>query len=173
VLSRRRLIAVSGVLTVAGLTGCTEVRGERGSQQTNADQLTRDRMVAEKTRLLAAYQATAEQHPSLEPLLAEFADRVEAHIEALRSALATTPLASDTSPTSPGSAAEGAGAHTPSVPARRGAALRALAAAEESPAASRRSAVTTAGSGAFAALVASVAACELAHAALLRAEAVR
>ena len=167
VVSRRRLLATSSLLVVAGLTGCTGDHGGPQSRRPSSDQLARDQMVAEKSMLLAAYAATAKRHQSLERFLAGFTEHVEAHLDALRNALPATPSTGST-PNSTGPPVA-----TPAVPAERRAALRALADAEEAPAKSRTALVEAAGSGGFAALVASIAGCELAHAALLGAEAAR
>lgn len=162
------MVAATGVLAVAGLTGCTGGTGERRGRQFTADQRSRDRLLAEKRRLVAAYRETAEQHPRLAAGLASYIDRVGAHIEALQGALAATPALPGTA--SPADSRSATGEPAPSVPTERGGALQALAAAEEASANSCQSAAGTAGSGVFAALVASIAACGQAHAVLLRTE---
>ncbi len=159
------MVAATGVLAVAGLTGCTG--GSRG-WQLSADQRSRDRLLAEKRRLVAAYRETAEQHPRLAAGLAPYIDRVGAHIEALQGVLGATPALPGTASTADSRSTTGEPA--PSGPAERGGALRALAAAEEASANSCQSAAGTAGSGVFAALVASISACGRAHAVLLRTE---
>jgi hypothetical protein len=126
--------------------------------------MARDRIVLAKETMLATYAATVRRHPTLKDGLEDFVKHHEAHVEALRDALASTPMPSPTSP--PSAPARGA-----RVPAKRKDALRALADAEQAAMEHRQSVVESASAAAFAVLVASIGACEGAHAVLLHAEA--
>jgi hypothetical protein len=128
------------------------------------DATARDRILDDKAALLAVYAATIERHPTLRRPLDGFVRRHTAHIDALKRALAATPTNSATTTRRP---------HQARIAPQRSMAVRALADAEQAATESRRSVVESALSGTFAALVASIAACENAHALLLRAEADR
>jgi hypothetical protein len=154
------------VLAIAIVTGCT---GDDGGSRPppdkpSADQPARDRIVLEKETMLAAYAATVRRHPTLKDRLHDFVTHHEAHVEALRDALAGTPTPSPRS-------ASSAPARGARIPAKRRDALQALADAEQAAMERRQSVVESASAGGFAVLVASIGACEGAHAALLRAEA--
>ena len=163
-LSRRRLLAAAGVIAAAAVSGCTRdsSHGGSGSDQPSTDATARDRILEDKAALLAVYAATIERHPTLRKPLDGFVRRHTAHIEALRRVLAATPMESATTTRHRDQAR---------ISPRRSTAVRALADAEQAATESRRSIVESALSGTFAALVASIAACENAHALLLRAEA--
>ena len=116
--------------------------------------------IATEEQLLATYAATLTRHTSLSVVLSPLAAEHDAHLRALRE---RTPVAS-----SPGSAAPSetaAGALVP-VPAVAALARAALAAAETA-AANDRGALALTASAPLARLLASMAAADAAHAALL------
>jgi hypothetical protein len=164
-LSRRRVLATAGMVAAAAVTGCTRNSSDdSSSDRPSVDATARDRILEDKAALLALYAATIERHPTLRRPLDAFVRRHTAHVDALRHALAATPTSSPTTTRRP---------HQSRISPQRSLAVRALADAEQESTDSRRSVVESALSGTFAALVASIAACENAHALLLRAEADR
>jgi hypothetical protein len=164
-LSRRRVLAVAGIIAAAAVSGCTRNSSDgTAPDRPSVDATARDRILDDKAALLAVYAATIERHPTLRRPLDGFVRRHTAHIDALRRALAATPTNSATTTRRP---------HQAQIPPQRSMAVRALADAEQAATERRRSVVESALSGTFAALVASIAACENAHALLLRAEADR
>jgi hypothetical protein len=164
-LSRRRVLATAGMVAAAAVTGCTRNSSDdSSSDRSSVDATARDRILEDKAALLALYAATIERHPTLRRPLDAFVRRHTAHVDALRHALAATPTSSPTTTRRP---------HQSRISPQRSLAVRALADAEQESTDSRRSVVESALSGTFAALVASIAACENAHALLLRAEADR
>jgi hypothetical protein len=163
-LSRRRVLAAAGIIAAAAVSGCTRNSSDGpASDRPSVDAAARDRILDEKAALLAVYAATIERHPTLRRPLDGFVRRHTAHIGALRRALAATPTNSATTRRP----------HQARIPPQRSMAVRALADAEQAATERHRSVVESALSGTFAALVASIAACENAHALLLRAEADR
>jgi hypothetical protein len=164
VLSRRRMLAAAGIVAAAAVSGCTRNSSDGpASDRPSADAAARDRILEGKAALLAVYAATIERHPTLRRPLDSFVRRHAAHVDALRHALAATPTSSPTTRRP----------HQARISPQRSMAVLALADAEQEATDSRRSVVESALSGTFAALVASIAACENAHALLLRAEADR
>jgi hypothetical protein len=164
-LSRRRVLATAGMVAAAAVTGCTRNSSDdSSSDRPSVDATARDRILEDKAALLALYAATIERHPTLRRPLDAFVRRHTAHVDALRHALAATPTSSPTTTRRP---------HQSRISPQRSLAVRALADAEQEATDSRRSVVESALSGTVAALVASIAACENAHALLLRAEADR
>jgi len=164
-LSRRRMLAAAGLVAAAAVSGCTRNSSDGpASDRPSADAAARDRILEDKAALLAVYAATIERHPTLRRPLDSFVRRHAAHVDALRHALAATPTSSPTMTRRP---------HQARISPQRSTAVLTLADAEQEATDSRRSVVESALSGTFAALVASIAACENAHALLLRAEADR
>lgn len=163
-LSRRHVLAAAGIVAAAAVSGCTGTSSDRPpADRQSLDAAARDRILEDKAALLAVYAATVERHPTLRKPLDGFVRRHTAHVVALKRALAATPTNSATTRRP----------HQAQVPPQQSMAVRALADAEQAATERRRSVVESALSGTFAALVASIAACENAHAVLLRAEADR
>jgi|SRR5262245_4983885 len=164
-LSRRHVLAAAGIVAAAAVSGCTRNSSDRPvSDQPSLDAAARDRILADKAAILATYSATIERHPTLRKPLDGFVRRHTAHVDALKRALAATPAGSATTTRNP---------HQTRIAPQQSMAVRALADAEQAATERRRSVIESALSGTFAALVASIAACENAHALLLRAEADR
>jgi hypothetical protein len=164
-LSRRRVLVATAIVVAAAVSGCTRnSSNDPASDRPSVDAAARDRILEDKAALLGAYAATIERHPTLRRPLDAFVRRHTAHVDALRRALAATPTASPTTTRRP---------HQARIPTQRSMAVRALADAEQDAADRRRSVIESALSGTFAALVASIAACENAHVVLLRVEADR
>ena len=164
-LSRRRVLAAAGIIAAAAVSGCTRNSSDgTAPDRPSVDATARDRILDNKAALLAVYAATIERHPTLRRPLDGFVRRHTAHIDALKRALAATPTNSATTTRRP---------HQARIAPQRSMAVRVLADAEQAATESRRSVVESSLSGTFAALVASIAACENAHALLLRAEADR
>jgi hypothetical protein len=159
------MLAAAGLVAAAAVSGCTRNSSDGpASDRPSADAAARDRILEDKAALLAVYAATIERHPTLRRPLDSFVRRHAAHVDALRHALAATPTSSPTMTRRPDQAR---------ISPQRSTAVLTLADAEQEATDSRRSVVESALSGTFAALVASIAACENAHALLLRAEADR
>jgi hypothetical protein len=120
-----------------------------------------DHLTAER-RLLGSYQATIARYPALAKRLAPLRDDHRAHVTALEQALGLAPTATPTASASPTPQVT----DIPPVPAAAAAALVALRNAEHAAAAERAAACLTATDTA-APLLASIAACESSHEALL------
>jgi hypothetical protein len=162
--SRREVLIGAGLLVASG---CARAAVDVAPRPTADQRLAAD--VAEEIRALAArYAATVRRHPGLGGVLSPLAAEHDAHVRAL---VALQPVASP-SASAAGSAA-GSAAASPSVsptaaavPATPAAARAALVEAERVAAQRRRTQSLRAGAG-LARLLASVAACESVHAALL------
>jgi hypothetical protein len=134
------------------------------------DPLTED--LAAERQLLGSYQATIARHPSLAKRLTPLRSDHGAHVAALERELGLAP----STPTAAPSATASTGSPTPSpspdesavaaVPGTPAAALNALRAAERAAARARSAACLTA-PAARATLLASIAACEASHEAML------
>jgi hypothetical protein len=168
--SRRSVLASGGLLLLAACTGSSPVR----APQLTADQRLARRVAAEIIVLSAAYAATIAAHPRTRRELAPLAAEHEAHLTALAAlqpAPTATPSTSSSGSTSPSAAASPTAAASPSassppVAPSPAAARTALATAEEAAAARRRHQAGDAGPD-LARLLASIAACEAVHAALV------
>lgn len=130
--------------------------------------------LAGKRDLLARYAATLARFPGLGAGLAPARADHEGHARALAASPLAPPEATAalSTPPAPGASASAdpsasPGPTAPSVPAERGAAVRALAAAERAAAETRLSQCVAAGDAGLARLLASVGACEAAHALIL------
>jgi hypothetical protein len=148
--SRRQVLSafVAG-LGAAGLAGCRS-----GASPTGPDPLLAD--LADEQRLVAAYEATARRHPTLDarlrPLRANHAAHVDALVRAVGTA-ASTSASTATATVTPGQSA---------VPATPAAAVAALDRAEWQASAARAASAVRA-TGGRAALLASMAACSACH----------
>ena len=120
-----------------------------------------DHLTAER-RLLGSYQATIARHPTLAKRLAPLRADHSAHVTALEQALGIAPTATPTASASPTPQVT----DLPPVPAAAPAALVALRNAERAAAAERAAGCLIA-TDAAAPLLASIAACESSHEALL------
>lgn len=167
-MTRRHLLAGAlGALGAIALIGCSErtdrTRRTGRAGVTSADALIADLLISAKERLLDGYVRAIGSRPDLGTTLDPFVHRHEAHIDAVA---ATVRLAR------PRDASADRGWATPSPwpsPVTSPAPiLQSLADAEEAAAADRLPLVLSARSGRLAALIASIAACESAHATLLR-----
>jgi hypothetical protein len=164
--SRREVLIGAGVLVASG---CARAAVDVAPRPTADQRLAAD--VAEEIRALAArYAATVRRHPGLGGVLSPLAAEHDAHVRAL---VALQPVASPSPSASAAGSAAGSAAASPSVsptaaavPATPAAARAALVEAERVAAQRRRRQSLRAGAG-LARLLASVAACESVHAALL------
>jgi hypothetical protein len=160
--SRRSVLAGGGLLFLAACTGSPAVR----APALTADQRLARRVADEITVLAAAYAATIAAHPDSRAVLAPLAAEHGAHVAALvalQPAPTSTPSGSATPSASPSASAS---APTPPVPPSPAAAREALAAAERT-AAQRRGKQAGRAGPELARLLASIAACEAVHAALV------
>jgi hypothetical protein len=162
--SRRSVLASTGLLLVAACTGSPTVVVAR----LTPDQRLARRVANEITILAAAYAATIAAHPTTRAALGPLAAEHDAHVAALV-ALLPAPTGSP-SPSGSASASGSASpiASPPPVAASRAEAVAALATAERTAAARRRGQAGRAGPE-LARLLASIAACEVVHATLVKA----
>jgi hypothetical protein len=160
--ARRSVLAAGGLLVVAACTGSVT----DSPPVLTADQRLAARVAAEIGGLSRRYAATIAAHPRTRGRLAPLAAEHEAHVAAL---VALQPRAT-TSPTSPSTPSTSpntpSGSAAPAVADSPAAARRELAAAENAAAARRDKQAGRAGSE-LARLLASIAACETVHAALV------
>ena len=165
--SRRSFLAGGGLVLVAACTGSSPVLAPR----LTADQRLARRVSAEITVLADAYAATVATHPSTRGALGPLAAEHEAHVAALVELLpapSVSPSGSATGAASPSGSASPSASPPPVVPGTPAEALTALAAAERAAAARRRGQAGHAGPE-LARLLASIAACEAVHAAMVTA----
>jgi hypothetical protein len=160
--SRRSVLASSGLLLVAACTGSATVVVPR----LTPDQRLARRVANEITVLAAAYAATIAAHPTTRAALSPLAAEHDAHVAALVALLPAPTATPSGSPSPTGSAAPSAS--PPPVAASRAEAVAALAAAERTAGARRRGQAGRAGRE-LARLLASIAACEVVHATLVKA----
>ena len=166
VLGTAVVVAAAATTTVTGLAGC--LPGDDEPEPPDPELLLRARVADEVRALAARYAATVEQFPAARAELATLGAEHEEHARALLPRHAARALATATA-TATGRASS-APSPTPTVPSTLPAARAELAGAEL--AASRRRLRQMEGrSPELARLLASVAACEAAHAALLWADA--
>lgn len=156
-------MASMAVLPVALLTGCRHVEVAPPPRRT-AEQRLRDRVAAEVAELAALYAAVIARFPQETADLSTYAAEHSAHVDALRGPAATRDAGTGTPSAS---ATAGPAATVPEVAATRREARAQLAAAEET-AARRRAGQAAQAPPGTARLLASIAACEAGHAALLR-----
>lgn len=172
--SRRAVLRVAGgaaVLTSGwALAGCDSSPSTRPSPAPGSlrspdpvRQAQSRAAIADENALIAAYEATAQRHPTLQAILAIPLAHHAAHLHALGATPSATQSASAAS-----SSSATPSAMSSSVPSDAVLALRSLAAQEQAVARRRRTACATA-SGAWAGLLGSLGACEAGHAALLSA----
>lgn len=148
--TRRQALAAGTVVLASAAAGCTTDRHPRPAARTPDDAL-REAAVARERELVAAYTLALQALPQHSPLLAALLGDHSAHLARLVPAPAPTPTASATPPTAP----------TSPKPS-----LRALALLERDAARAHATAVVAA-SRELAAVLASLAACEASHAAVL------
>jgi len=174
----RRQVLVGAAVTAAaaavatGLAGCLP-GGDDEPEPPDPELLLRARVAGEVRALAAQYAATVERFPEARAELATLGAEHEAHARALlprraERALASATASSTASPTTSGPA--GQTGTPPPVAATLRAARADLATAERT-ASRRRLRQVGRGSPGLARLLASIAACEAAHAALLSADA--
>jgi hypothetical protein len=160
--SRRAVLTMltgAGSLALAGCTGKTVVVAPPPSP----DQRLAARVAAEVRALSALYAAAVARHPALRASLAPYAAEHAAHLRALAPLAPPRP---SSSPSSSSASSPASPSAAPSVPATPAATRAALVAAERAAARRRRAQCRTAG-GELARLLASIAAAEAVHAALL------
>jgi hypothetical protein len=171
--SRRTAVGGVAVLTAVVVSGCTPRGIDRRprarasaptSPRTDPDVALAAAVLTDEQDMLDRVLATLRRHPRLEPLLAGARAAHQAHVELLTDAVperarrSSVPSpSSGTSPSVSPSVAPSAGA-SPRVPARAPAALAVLAGQEDRLALLGRRSAFTAESGAFARVLASMAA---------------
>lgn len=178
-ISRRAALTLAVVAPAAVLAGCRRrhhVGGPVKPQQVDPDVVLAAKVLDAESTVLALVGSVVEKHPGLGRSLAEVERAHRAHIRLLAHALPATPSSSP-SPSGGASATKprGVSSEAPSsapvkVPRHRRQALRVLAAAEDSLAASDRQAAFAALSGHYARVLASMAASAAQQAAVVRAE---
>jgi hypothetical protein len=162
-LSRRGVLAGGGALLI---TACTPWGTAAGPPGLTADQRLAARVADEIRTLEAAYAATIARHPTTRSELSSLAAEHDLHIAAL-DAIAPAPTASASAAGSPTPRTTPPQAPVrPSVPTSPATARNALQTAERT-AAVRRQGQTLRAGPELGRLLASVAACEAVHAALL------
>ena len=150
--SRRQVLLAAGVATAATAAACTADKPLRPSVPSAKDALRSD-AVARERELVDAYSASLSRHPAQRTLLAAILGDHAAHLAALTATATPSPTAT-ASPTLPQPLSLG-----------QLAALETKAARDHADACVRAGADCDAGS--LALLLASLAACEASHAALL------
>src|SRR5262245_8696405 len=173
----RRLVLAAGASGVAAamasVTGCSRttapleasdaISRSRGTGSADSDRAIRRTVAIGTMVLVARYHETAARHPVLRSRLARPIADHRAHLSALTGV--TSPSRRDSGP---GRSSNGSAPSGIRVPAGRGAAVAALAAAESNAAGYRSELVGTVSSASFAALLAAIAASQATHGALLR-----
>jgi hypothetical protein len=170
----RRQVLVGAAVTVAaaavatGLAGCLP-GGDDEPEPPDPELLLRARVAGEVRALAAQYAAAVERFPEARAELATLGAEHEAHARALLPRRVERALASATATASPSGSSRAGQTATPSAPpvAPTLRAARADLATAERTASRRRLRQVGRGSPELARLLASVAACEAAHAALL------
>lgn len=171
--SRRTALARIGLgaATVVGpvlLGGCswrTDVhKPAPRRREANADQPLLDKARGDQERLLALARATAAAHPAIVAVLTPLIAHHVEHVTVLggRPTAGTTPSASPSA-----SASASADGSSPLVPARAGAALSALARAEQAASTARVADTTVAVSGEFARVLSAIGAGDAQHVVVL------
>jgi hypothetical protein len=161
--SRREVLAGGAVLA---LGGCLPVDGSSPGRAVAPEQRLRARIAGEVLALSARYDAVVARYPGTRAQLSTLAAEHEAHADALLGTADTPPTGSPTSSPSPSGST---GAPVP-VPGTVDRAIAELAAAEHA-ASHRRGRQARDASPDLARLLASIAACEAAHASLLERDA--
>ena len=154
--SRRAVLAGAGAALLAGCTSTREREVMDSHDRVDPDVRVRAAVVAEVRRLAALYDATLAAHPAMRPVVEPFRAETAAHLSAL----------GGRSPTSSPSPGATAASRAPVVPTSTAEAQALLARAERSAADALVGQLGNASPG-LARLVASVAASEAVHAALL------
>lgn len=159
-LTRRTAVGGAAAIGTAVVTGCTSSDADRKPRPTPSKSADSDPDVAlaatalaDEQRLLDLVTATLDRHPALASVLSGARAVHRAHVDLLTEAVPDQPSAS----ASP-SATPSATPSTPRVPARPAAALAALSRAEDGVSRSGRRNALAAQSGAFARVLASIAA---------------
>jgi hypothetical protein len=160
--SRRSVLAGGGLLLLSACTGSSTPH----SPGLTADQRLAHRVAVEVDELATAYALTIAAHPKLRTALAPLAAEHVAHSAALVALLPKPTSTPDATGSPSASTSTPSTAPSATVPSTPGAAREALAAAERAAAARRRHQAGAAGPE-LARLLASIAACEAVHAALV------
>jgi hypothetical protein len=156
--SRRTVLTAAAALATASLAGCTD---DETPAPPDPDLVLRNRVADQVGELVRAYAAATAAFPGLRSRLSPLAAEHEAHVAALRGPAGSARLPSPTGSVS------SAPPPAPQVPATATATVRWLADLEHRAARRRRRSCLRAGPD-LARLLGSVAACEAAHASLLR-----